>query len=751
MPGVGAVEMPVLLISEDEDLRAQVQESLRESGITASPDTAGPKAIILDHGLPDFEARLRELEESDHAPIVLVATPEHRGSPPEGVAAIVFRPLRPGELEAQLRLLWRQALGRVMSRERLLAHAVESAGDIIEIATPNAVYEYVNPAFERVLGHKLEDVVGRTPASVIRSDMHEPGYFKRIDETLQAGKAWKGLLISRAKDGRLVYLEGTVAPVRDADGTISHHVAVKRDITARLEAENAIRRKSDELEQARDAALDASRSKSQFLANMSHELRTPLNAIIGYSEMLMEDATEEGMESMVADLRKILRAGEHLLELINDVLDISKIEAGAMKIHLETFELRTAVSGVVATIEPLAREHDNRLIVDLTDDIGVMRADLTKVRQTLLNLLSNACKFTDQGEVRLSVRTEAQTDGPVVIFEISDSGIGISPEQQRRLFRPFVQADASTTRKYGGTGLGLAISQRFCQMMGGRIEASSTVGEGSTFTVTLPQVVSDPEEEEPAPIVRRAGKGAPMVLVVDDDPTIRELLTRALDRHGFQVMTANDGKAGLARARELLPAAIVLDVMMPELDGWAVLTELKGDAATADIPVVLLTILEQSEVGFALGAVDYLVKPVQTDRLAAVLNRHCRLRSARILIVDDDADSRHLMRRFLETAGHAVAEASNGADGLESIEALRPDLVVLDLMMPIMDGFGVLDYMRQRDDLRQIPVVVVTAKTLTAEDRDLLVDAQAVYERGSLNRQELLDAVVEQVASLVAE
>jgi PAS domain S-box-containing protein len=743
--------MAVLLLSDDDELREFVTVELRAQGIAASSNSPAPKAIIVDHDMPQARDRIAALGQ-DRPPVLLLTTTERIASVPANVDAVALKPLRPGEVAARLRILWRRAPVSTTARERLLAHAVEYAGDIIEITSPTAHYEYVNSAFIRVLGHKLEDVVGRTPAQVIRSDKHEPEYWQRIGQLLDSGKVWHGLIISRAKDGRDVYLEGSIAPIKDVDGRITHHVAVKRDITARIESEKVLRRKSEELEQARDAAIAASRSKSQFLANMSHELRTPLNAIIGYSEMLAEDASEAGNEPLHEDLLKIQRAGEHLLLLINDVLDISKIEAGAMKLHLESFELKTALGGVIATIEPLARERKNELKVEIDDDVGVMRADLTKVRQTLLNLLSNACKFTEQGSVTLRVATREIGGQPQFVFEIIDTGIGISREQRLRLFRPFVQADTSTTRKYGGTGLGLAISQRFCQMMGGHIDVASELGKGSTFTVTLPQSVIDPDDPVPVRVAKRRSVGAgATVLVVDDDPTIRDLVGRALTKHGFSVDVARNGREGLERARELLPAAIVLDVMMPELDGWGVLTELKADSTTAEIPVVILTILEQSEVGFALGAVDYLVKPVQTDRLAAVLQRYCRASTARVLIIDDDRDSRDLMRRYLEAAGHSVSEAANGAEGIEALEALRPDLVVLDLMMPILDGFGVLAHVRKREELRSLPIVVVTAKTLTDEDREMLAGAQAVFDRTRLDRQTLLDSVVEQVSELVGE
>ena len=744
--------MQIRLILEDDVVGHMVEQELRAEGaVIVEGDEFD--VLVVDEAHPDAALAVGRMHASaKQTPVLLIASDASLAEPWEGVEDVVRKPPAPGEVAGRIRLLTRRWRSAATRREALMSAALESAGDIVEITSPDARYEYVNPSFERVLGFTAEEVLGRTPGEVIRSDMHDAAYFKNIDETLSAGKAWRGLLISRARSGRLVYLESTVTPMLDAQGRITHHLAVKRDITARMQAEAELRRKKEELEQARDAALEASRAKSQFLANMSHELRTPLNAIIGYSEMLIEDADPAQQEALVDDLGKIRKAGQHLLELINDVLDISKIEAGAMKLHIEEFDLETAVNGVVATIQPLAHERHNRLRVVFGEGLGTMRADLTKVRQTLLNLLGNAAKFTDGGEITLQVSATIDAGQPFIAFEIRDTGIGIEPEQVRRLFRPFVQADASTSRKYGGTGLGLAISQRFCEMMGGRIEVQSQLGHGSVFTIRLPRAVEGPatptRETERARPEQRRGR---LVLVIDDDPAIRDLLGRKLSAHGFRVESVDDGAAGLARARDLGPSAIVLDVMMPGLDGWAVLTELKGNPKTADIPVVLLTILQKSEVGFALGAVDYLVKPVQMDRLVSVLQRHCRTDSAHVLVIDDDDASRQMMQRGLEAAGHTVTVAADGQLGIEAMATEPPDLVVLDLMMPVLDGFAVVEHMRQSDALQRVPIVIVTAKDLSAEDRAMLRGARAIFERNDYDRQELLDAVVERVAELAAD
>jgi signal transduction histidine kinase len=347
----------------------------------------------------------------------------------------------------------------------------------------------------------------------------------------------------------------------------------------------------------------ASQLKSQFLANMSHELRTPLNAIIGVTEMLHEDAVDLKREDELEPLERVLRAAKHLLALINDILDLSKIEAGKMDIHIESFAIEPLITDVVQTIATMATKNDNKVVVDCGADLGTMRGDQTRIRQALLNLVSNANKFTEHGTVTIVSRRGMDAGREWVTMAVSDTGIGQTPEQMGKLFQEFVQADASTTRKYGGTGLGLAISRRFCQMMGGDIAVASELGRGSTFTIRLPAEFG---AVHPAAAVREAAaarsstaaSGAPTVLVVDDDPTVREVIERHLTREGFAVVTASGGQEGLRLARELHPAAVTLDVMMPDLDGWTVLAAIKGDPELADIPVILVSIVDEKNRGY---------------------------------------------------------------------------------------------------------------------------------------------------------
>jgi signal transduction histidine kinase/DNA-binding response OmpR family regulator len=511
--------------------------------------------------------------------------------------------------------------------------------------------------------------------------------------------------------------------------------------------------------QDQSRALEAaSRHKSQFLANMSHELRTPLNAIIGVSEMLLEDARDLGHDDQIEPLERILRAGRHLLALINEVLDLSKIEAGKVELEIESFAVAPLVREVATTLAPAAGKNGNRIDVHCADDLGMMCADETRIRQALLNLASNAVKFTERGSVTMTAERERAEGREWIVFRVTDTGIGMTPEQIGRLFQDFTQADSSTTRRYGGTGLGLAISRRFCRMMGGDITVQSEPGRGSTFTIRLPAVVRDvasatgtpalPPAAALAPTTARAV--APQVLVVDDDPTVRDLMARHLTKEGFVVFTAADGIDGLEQARRLHPAAITLDVAMPGIDGWTVLAALKGDPALADIPVVLVTIIEDKQRGYALGATDYLVKPVDRRRLVASLRALCGVAIGHVLLVEDDEVTRTTIRQVLEREGWDVEEAENGRVALERVAARVPGVIVLDLLMPQMDGFEFIVELRSRAEWRTLPVLVVTAMELSEEDRQRLNgDVERVIRKSGQSRDELLNEVGAALAACV--
>jgi signal transduction histidine kinase/CheY-like chemotaxis protein/methyl-accepting chemotaxis protein len=640
-------------------------------------------------------------------------------------------------------------------QSRILQSILDSMSDGVIVADETGSLILVNPAAETMLRHDGEPAPLGQWADRYGLYLPDTVTLYPMDRfpLMQAvrGEEVADVEVFAREPGREEgrWLSVNATPLKDEDGVLHNGVAIFHDITARKNA-------AEELLNAKNAAEAANRAKSQFLASMSHELRTPLNAIIGYSEMLQEQAQELNHPEAIPDLRRIHSAGKHLQSLIDDILDLSKIEAGKMELFIETFDLQTMVRDVVTTIQPLVARNHNSLDVTYADDLGSMRADLTKVRQILFNLLSNASKFTERGHITLAVDRRADW----VHFHVADTGIGMSPEQMKKLFQDFTQVDASTTRKYGGTGLGLAISQRFCRMMGGEITAQSSLGAGARFECRMPATVvtlpSDPPTVSGASALDRPaadGTSRRPVLVIDDDPLVHDMLTRLLAKEGLQVVSAFNGADGLRLAETLRPAAITLDVIMPELDGWAVLTTLKGNPDLADIPIIVVTITDDKNMGYALGAADYLTKPVEPARLTALLKKYASAaQRTSVLVVDDDPDMRDIASRLLTKSGWEVHVAENGRVALDQLARHTPTLIVLDLMMPEVDGFDFLLAMRRQPAWQAIPVVVVTAKEITDEDRHRLNGSvQRILQKRGTHRDDLLTAVKDQVtASLQA-
>lgn len=640
-----------------------------------------------------------------------------------------------------------EALHQSEQKYRTIIESIKEAYYEVDLA---GNFIFANNALCEIMGYTREELIGTNNRDYMDQETAQTVY-QHTNQVYRTGRSARNIeWVFITKSGERRYAEMSISLMTDSKGQPTGFRGLARDITERKMAES-------ELQAAKEAAESANRAKSAFLANMSHELRTPLNAIIGYSEMLIEDADEMGYSSIVPDVKKIQAAGSHLLDLINNILDLSKIEAGKMDLFYEAFDIPDMVEGVLATVKPLITKNNNALEVEYAPDANRMVADLVKVRQTLLNLLSNAAKFTENGTVQLKIMRGRFDNTDWITFRVTDTGIGMSPEQIEHLFREFTQADNSTTRKYGGTGLGLAISRRFCQMMNGDILVESEVGKGTTFIVHLPADVPERQAQQQArekleTTEIQALAGESTILVIDDEPSVRELVARYLTKAGFHVHTASSGAEGLRLAEQIRPNAITLDVLMPEMDGWAVLSALKAHPTLADTPVIMLTITDNRSMGFSLGATDYLTKPIDRARLVELLHKYTLAgpASGSILVVEDHDDTRQMVRRALEKEGWKVAEASDGRVGLAKLKESQPDLILLDLMMPGMDGFQFMTEMRKNIAWQRIPVIVVTAKSLTAADRQHLNGyVERILQKGAYNREALLREVRDLVVSYV--
>ncbi len=555
--------------------------------------------------------------------------------------------------------------------------------------------------------------------------------------------------------------------------------------THELKQEIAYRRLAEEsLVVAKEEAERAARVKSDFITNISHEFRTPLNAVLGYCEILQYELKKMNRPDFLEDLKAIESSGRHLLELLNDVLDFSKIQVGKMDVNLETFKVIQLAEEVMATIRPLAGKNRNTISVTYQGFVNTMFSDPKRVRQVLLNLLSNACKFTEAGSVTLKVSNQTEKDCEWVTFAVTDTGIGVKPEMVPQLFQEFTQADSSTSRKYGGTGLGLAISRRLCQMLGGNITVESEPGKGSVFTVKLPAdatyvgmppgtsaresasweepgeiplpqtaesfaelAVPSCKTEEITPVARESVK---TVLAIDDDPILGDLIRRFLDKEGFHVHTAANGMEGLRLAGELKPDIITLDVMMPEMDGWTVLSKLKEDPLLSGVPVVVLSLVDGRERALKCGAAEFITKPIDWDHFIQVINKQKKPEATAIsiLVVEDDETNRGALCRVLKREGWKVIEATDGGSALKAMESEKPGLILLDLIMPEINGFDFLVKIGQNGHWGDIPIIVLTAKELTNDESERLDKrVDCLFQKGDYTRNEL----VEKIRSLTAK
>jgi signal transduction histidine kinase/DNA-binding response OmpR family regulator len=725
---------PAVGTAAEELLRPADREAWRECWARLGPDAQVSVTARLHDG---DAALLWSLRRSDAEQAVYVAG-------------------RPAQVEGdpQRSAVHLEVLRSVVANLPLVLFAVDTRGHIILLEGRGLAAVGLEP-------YGLEAGGGASPVrSAFEVFAGIPSLLDGVRRAL-AGAALRGVFEFLDRS-----FETWTAPFSDARGRLQGVVGVASDVTDNVRSERRLRDLNEKLELARDEAIEASRAKSAFLANMSHELRTPLNAIIGYSEIALDElrgqsAREAEDRAVVVpgplgqlcnDVQKIHVAGTHLLGIISDILDLSKIEAGRMELHVESFSVQAMVDDVVATAGRLVSQNNNLFEVRTAPELGDMAADLTKVRQILFNLLSNAAKFTEHGKVVLEVlRTETAPGAePLLEFSVTDSGIGMSPEQKERLFQTFYQGDSSTTRKYGGTGLGLAITRRFVQMMGGEIAVQSALGSGSTFRVRLPQRVSGHfNVEESALLSARAGaaieaiKPAPQaMLVIDDDPNVYDMMERILSREGLDVYGAATGKEGLALARKLKPVVIALDIMMPGMDGWSVLQAIRADQELKDTRVVIVSMLDERPLGMALGADDYLTKPLRREQLLACIQRLVPVRDGYILIVEDDESLRELLQRTLIEEGWSVRIAGTGRAALDLIEQSRPGLILLDLRIPEIDGFDVIASIRSRPEFVRVPITVMTALDLSRDDWERLTGrVEQVIQKGLYSRNRLMREV----------
>jgi PAS domain S-box-containing protein len=619
--------------------------------------------------------------------------------------------------------------------EEKFRHIINAAADaIISIDEAGLVCEF-NRAAEQIFGFSPAEMLGKPLTAIIPErlrDQHIAGLQRYLATGRRHLPRWHGIeLPGLTKDGQEFPLEVSFSLLEV--GTKKYLTGVLRDITERKRAEA-------ELQQAKEAAEAATQAKSEFLANMSHELRTPMNAIIGFTRLVMRRSKDILPAREHENLGKILSSAEHLLALINDILDLSKVEAGRMEVRPVNIQLEGLVDACLRTVEPMITSERLQLRKELEADLPPIFTDEDRLKQILMNLLSNAVKFTQEGSVTVTARCQ----NGMVTVAVADTGIGIPEDKLELIFEEFRQVDSRIVRTYGGTGLGLSISRRLARLLGGDLTVRSTIGAGSTFTVTIPpgadptqplmRATRRPGRDEPA----SQAEAAKVVLAIDDDPDVIYLLRENLAEAGYRVVGALSGREGLQKARELRPLAITLDILMPQQDGWQVLHELKSEPVTRAIPVIVLSIVDNKALGYRLGACDYLMKPFDREAILAAL-AHAPPQQGRLLVVDDDPHVVDLVCQLLEGEPYEITSVADGEAALEAIAQRRPAVILLDLLMPRMDGFALIEQLQQAPLSQQIPVIVLTAKTLTAAEQALLEQSvRTVIQKRGLDRELLI-------------
>jgi PAS domain S-box-containing protein len=606
----------------------------------------------------------------------------------------------------------------------------------------------VNNACELVTGYSRDELIGKSDFDFFPQEQAS-WFIARDRKALEKGELVDipvEKIQTRHLGERILYTQKI--PLFGADGRPAYLLGLSEDVTERLLYQDQIELKNQQLEQRNREVVRANRLKSQFLASMSHELRTPLNAILGFSELLLDQTAGPLGEKQKRWVDFIQKGGRHLLQLINDILDLSKIEAGQVELNVERFLVEVAIPEVVSNIRPLLMEKKISLTSRIEPELFVL-ADRVRFKQILYNLLSNAVKFTPTaGQIAI----EAARSGDQVRFELIDNGIGIDPQHQHIIFEEFRQVESPDGAVKEGTGLGLAITRRLVEQHGGKIAVESELGKGAKFTFTLPlgqshAVVQIPSAAVPAPSKSKQ----PIVLVVDDEAQDRELLANYLSPEGYRIVTAAPGDEAIAKARDLRPDVITLDILMSTGSGWEMLYRLRNTPETAKTPIVVVSIVDQRRLGFSLGAAEYLVKPVSKEILLEALSRHIisdGKTSFTCLIIDDDQETLRLVSEVLNSVGCAPVAIDNGKSALEFLKEHKVDVILLDLLMPEMDGFEVLRRVKESPELQNLPIVIMTAKEITQAERELLErQSRAFIQKGDKWEDQLLASIRKVIAA----